>query len=366
MIQAMLIVTCVMAAPSTGAPPLPTGLNLDTIRALPLQHDGRWPPLDTVARDIVEEVTGDRFFQGRDPVLWLLAWTFDPATWVRQPLISIKNAELRRELHLSPTQTVYSYAELAGHDHFRHLVEQLRFIEKGRKMNPLGSKVASINEKLGELDTVFAGGALRILPDPSDADGAWKRIPINTGGASEDIRVVAGIWSDLRDTFMRSDPVEFGAASQQLIDAAAALPAAFRPAQKLIDTELHYNAIRPYRNAWIAMVIGAVLAACAMVVKRRWFDVLAFLGLIAGFSLLTYGLWLRWSIAGRIPASNMFESLLFLSWGMGAFAIFAMLGLRHRIVPLTASAMGAFTSHDRGHNGGHREGVGQQEGLDLA
>jgi ABC-type transport system involved in cytochrome c biogenesis permease subunit len=37
----------------------------------------------------------------------------------------------------------------------------------------------------------------------------------------------------------------------------------------------------------------------------------------------------------------MFESLLFLSWGMGAFAILAMLALRQRIVPLTASAMGA-------------------------
>lgn len=330
-----------MAGPSTGAPLPPTGLNLDTIRALPLQHDGRWPPLDTVARDIVEEVTGDPFFQNCDPVAWLLAWTFDPATWGRQPLITIRNAELRHELQLSPAHTVYSYAELAGHDHFRKLVEQLRFIEKGRKMNPLESKVAKINEKLGELDKVFAGAAIRILPDPNDADGAWKRIPRSTDGTSEDIKVIAGIWSDLRDTFMRSDTAGFGAASQQLVAAAAALPAAFRPARKLIDTELHYNAIRPYRNAWIAMVIGAVLAACAMFVKRRWFDTLATLGLIAGFALLTYGMWLRWLIAGRIPASNMFESLLFLSWGMGAFAILAMLGLRHRIVPLTASAMGA-------------------------
>ena len=293
MIQAMLVMMCLLAAPSTGAPSPPTGLNLDPIRALPLQHDGRWPPLDTVARDLVEEVTGDPFFQDRDPVVWLLAWTFDPATWMQQPLITIGNAELRRELRLSPTKTVYSYAELAAHDHFVHLVEQLRFIEKGRKMNPLESKVAGINKKLGVFDKVFAGAAIRILPDPSDADGAWKRIPRITGGASEDIKVVAGIWSDLRDTFMQSDSVGFGAASRKLVDAAAALPAAFRPARKLIETELHYNAIRPYRKAWVAMVIGAVLAACAMLVKRRWFDTLATLGLVTGFVLLTYGMWLR-------------------------------------------------------------------------
>jgi ABC-type transport system involved in cytochrome c biogenesis permease subunit len=57
--------------------------------------------------------------------------------------------------------------------------------------------------------------------------------------------------------------------------------------------------------------------------------------------MLSYGLWMRWEVAGRIPASNMFESLLFLSWGMGAFAIVAMFIIPHRIVPLTASFMGA-------------------------
>ena len=78
-----------------------------------------------------------------------------------------------------------------------------------------------------------------------------------------------------------------------------------------------------------------------MVVRRRWFDLVATLGMVAGFAVLSYGLWLRWQIAGRIPASNMFESLLFLSWGMGAFAIVAMLVVRHRAVPLTASTLGA-------------------------
>jgi ABC-type transport system involved in cytochrome c biogenesis permease subunit len=62
---------------------------------------------------------------------------------------------------------------------------------------------------------------------------------------------------------------------------------------------------------------------------------------IAGFAVLTYGLWLRWQVAGRIPAANMFESLLFLSWGMGAFAILSRFLMHDRSVPLTASAMGA-------------------------
>jgi ABC-type transport system involved in cytochrome c biogenesis permease subunit len=69
--------------------------------------------------------------------------------------------------------------------------------------------------------------------------------------------------------------------------------------------------------------------------------VVAFIGMAVGFVVLTYGLWLRWQIAGRIPAANMFESLLFLSWGAGAFAIVSLIVLRDRFVPLTASVMGA-------------------------
>jgi hypothetical protein len=99
----------VLAPAASDAPFLPTSLDLDPIRSCPVQHDGRWPPLDTLARETVEKVTGDVFYQGHDPVLMLLAWTFDPHTWQHQPLIRIGNAELRAELKLSPTQTVYSY-----------------------------------------------------------------------------------------------------------------------------------------------------------------------------------------------------------------------------------------------------------------
>jgi ABC-type transport system involved in cytochrome c biogenesis permease subunit len=67
------------------------------------------------------------------------------------------------------------------------------------------------------------------------------------------------------------------------------------------------------------------------------------LPLIAGFVMLSYGILLRWEIAGRVPASNMYESLLFLGWGVGLFAVLAMLLFKNRLVPLTASIMAALS-----------------------
>jgi len=145
----------------------------------------------------------------------------------------------------------------------------------------------------------------------------------------------------VEQAFLEDDGPAFAAASEELATALAALPAAHRPDPRMIAIELRYNQLQPFRLAWMCMVVGAVLSGLAMVVRRTWFDVVAILGLTAGFGVITYGLWLRWAIAGRIPASNMYESLLFLGWGMGAFAIVATFALRQRLVPLTASVMGA-------------------------
>ena len=319
---------------------LPATLDLEAIRALPVQHDGRWPPLDTVARDIVESVTGDAFYQGHDPVLLLLAWTFKPETWEHEPLIAIENEQLRDELHLPRSKTVFSYTELVGHRHLHTLVEDLARVE-GRKLNPLEAKVSDIQGKLITLQAVFHDHVIRLIPDPDHIGGAWRSIFASPPDRAADIAPASAAWRALREAFRAGDAAAFADASDRLVAALAALPAAHRPDPKLIATELGYNRLRPFRTAWIVMVVGAVLAAAAMAVRRKWFDVLAVVALVAGFATLTYGLSLRWQIAGRIPAANMFESLLFLGWGMGAFAIVAMLVLRQRIVPLTASAMGA-------------------------
>jgi ABC-type transport system involved in cytochrome c biogenesis permease subunit len=55
---------------------------------------------------------------------------------------------------------------------------------------------------------------------------------------------------------------------------------------------------------------------------------------------MTWGIAMRWQIAGRVPAANMFESMLFLGWGVGLFGVVA-LALRQRLLVANAAGMGA-------------------------
>jgi ABC-type transport system involved in cytochrome c biogenesis permease subunit len=329
---------------SIGAPAdLPADLDLAAFRAIVTQHDGRWPPVDTVARDLVDSVTETERYDGHDPVLMLLGWTFDDARWHRAPLFEIANEELRRELELPGNRTSFSYDDLVSHRPLLDLIDGLSRIPEGRKMDPLESKVADLNQRLITLQRVFHGDALRLVPDPIDANGAWRTLTERGGASTGELARARQAWARLGQAFRDDDRAAFAAASTELATALDALPAAYRPDPSHIATELRYNSIRPFRTGWIAMACGAVLALLAMFIQRKWCDALAILGLLAGFGVLSYGLWMRWTIAGRIPASNMFESLLFLSWGMGAFAILSMIVMNHRMVPLTASLMGALS-----------------------
>jgi len=337
----LILTGLVLATSQPSEAKLPSSLDLETLRALPVQHDGRWPPLDTVARDVVESVTGGVVYEGHDPVVLLLAWTFGPQTWQEQPLITIGNAQLRQELRLSSSKTVFSYAELSRHPRLLALIDHLAHLDSDRKLDPLESKVSDIDKKLLTLQQIFRGRAIRAIPDADNIGGAWRPIAAVVPGQTHDTGPVNVAWASLRKAFLADDGPAFAAASGQLVAALKALPAAYRPAGRRTATELRYNKLQPFRVGWMTMVVGAVLAAGALLVRRKWFDALTIVALLAGFGIVTYGLSLRWQIAGRIPAANMFESLLFLSWGAGAFAILSLIALRDRLVPLTASAIGA-------------------------
>ncbi len=328
------------ATPATEAP-LPASLDLSLVRDLPVQHDGRWMPLDTLARDVVFSVTGERRFRGRASVLVLLAWTFDRNTWMRQRLINIGPAELRAELGLPADQAVFSFADLLADQRLLSLIDKLERDPPGRKLDPLESKVRDISDKLLTLQRVFGGQAIRLIPDAAQPAGEWRPIPLGGPEPPGAEAAVRASWTELARSFQADDAAAFAAAAARLRGALAALPAAHRPAGDLLATELHYNRLRPFQAAWIIMAVGAAVAAAAMIVGRRWFDVVAVLPLVGGFAVLTYGLALRWRIAGAIPASNMYESLLFLGWGVSLFAIITPLVFRQRLVLLTASGMAA-------------------------
>ncbi len=102
-----------------------------------------------------------------------------------------------------------------------------------------------------------------------------------------------------------------------------------------------YNRIRTTRIAWLLLLPASLLALIGYLRPHRLVDALTAATLIGAFGVMTWGLAIRWQIAGRIPASNMYESMLFLGWGVGLFAAVAALINRNRLLVLNAAFMSA-------------------------
>ncbi len=322
-------------------PTIPKSIDISPLRDLVVQSSGRYPPLDTVARNYVWRITGTETFRGHDAITILLSWTFNPAIWMDEPLIKIGSKELRGLLELPLDERVFSYNKLINHPKFLELHRE-RMQHRGEKQsNPLHNKIDEMSEKLVTLQSIFENRVIAPIPNSNDARGTWFRIALRSNEGAAFPGSPEDAWMKMRDAFLADDNTKFQVQTAQLKQGIGRFGGVYRPSPERIATELRFNKIQPFRTAWILMVAGAILSAIACSVRKGWFDFVAVLGLIAGFGVLSYGLYMRWQIAGHIPASNMYESLLFLSWGMGFFAISAMLFIRNRTVPLTASALGA-------------------------
>jgi cytochrome c-type biogenesis protein CcsB len=224
----------------------------------------------------------------------------------------VKNARLAAQIGLPPGTRWSSFQALARNERLNELMASAQAAEQQeRPLDPLEKAAQKLEGRLLWMQGFFDHERLRVLP-AAKAGEAWTT-PSSLHSVA-DLRAVA----------------DSGASAGRL-------------APERMAVELLYNRARPTRIAWWLLALSLLLSVGAMLLDRRALDLAAGALLVAGFSVMSWGIWLRWQVAGRIPASNMYESLLFLGWGVGAFAVVATLLFRSRIVVLNAAAGAALT-----------------------
>ena len=292
---------------------LPDAATAEALRRLPVQHDGRIMPLDTLAREAVRQVTGVERYRGIDPVALVLGWTFDPDGWADTPLVRLGDPGLAAALDAQQPGAPATFNALVRGPRLRPLLESARAAaDADRPLTPAQAAAQKLEERLVAMQGFLNGSAIAAIPPAGDPRAPWLA-PSPLRSASDLTPLLAG-----------------GPAAR------LASPAA-------MEREVTYNRVRPTRLSWWILGGATLVALAARGRSRRGLDAFAGAGLLLGFATMTWGLAMRWIVAGRIPASDMYESLLFLGWGVALFALVAILFLRNRLVVLNATAMSALT-----------------------
>jgi cytochrome c-type biogenesis protein CcsB len=106
--------------------------------------------------------------------------------------------------------------------------------------------------------------------------------------------------------------------------------------------EAHFNHLHPFRWAWILALSAALLMTIAFYNARPVFYGAAMAVFVASFLMQAYGFGLRCWIAGRPPVSNMYESVLWVSFGCMLFGLVLELVYRKRVIALGSLIFATF------------------------
>lgn len=337
---ALLVASLAGVARAQG-PPTPTADQLAPLGQVAIQQGGRLKPMDTFARELVREITGKERFQGQ-PALWvLLRWLADPEAAVKEPAIELRNLALKERLGLEADGRWYSLERLQGLPTLEEIRQDLMArLQAGEKLDSQEREEEALLGRMHALSGLLSGELLTVVPDPKDLHNPWSpphavSPTLHPPGAPERVRQA---FVPLLEAARRGDGAAVRKAATELQAVLAGLGP--YPAAGDLAREVHYNDLHPFGKAWVLYLVALLLLLGAGLSRGTLLYRFGLGFTVAGFAMHAYGFWLRSLIAGRPPVTNMYESVIWATFGAVLFALVLEAFARGRsfLVAATATA----------------------------
>jgi cytochrome c-type biogenesis protein CcsB len=318
---------------------LQAAAEIEPLRAVAVQDGGRVKPLDSFARETARRVGGARVFgaesmAGREPLEWLVGMMADPERWKSVPMVRVTQAELRTMLDLPAGRDRFSFDELVGNARFMEAVKRVEERTRDREatLTPSEQALSDLYETLSLLSAIFTGETPRLFPGAGPND-AWTALAQPHAGVAE--RRAALLTNAYLAAYRDGDAGGARTAAETLAERLPRLSPSAYPAAGVLEREVRYNGLKPFRLAAFLYLGGAVLLLLTLSSRARWL----ILPLVAAFGIHTYGLALRTLVAGRAPVTNMYESVVFVAWGAVLLALVLEWSLRSRYATASAALL---------------------------
>lgn len=356
---ALLLLSCCwttgVRADESVVRPVPN-LDLSTFRTIPIQESGRYKPIDTYARESMELVTGHENFEDPvskatwDPDELMLSLMTHPDYWRQQPIVQVRNEWLKKQLGLSLTAKFFTPEELGKNAQLEKLFQDVDAkARREEKLNDNEKAIRTVEDQLSTLIGITSGHTITIIPDPNDKTARWISVgELADGTASlgsytkEDLAPSMNAFQAMLVAYNGGDVKAVEEQSLALSAALAKLPktAGIYPDANKMAVEVQYNSLHPFRWSWILFTTAFVVLLMFSGSKSK-LSYWAGMSVYAAALLMTvYGFYLRCTIAGRPPVTNMYESVIWVSFGATFFAFIFEMIYKVRRFAIAASAVG--------------------------
>ena len=305
-----------------------SALNFKQFGLLAIQDNGRRKPIDTFAKETLIRITGRstytsgaRKWSPNDFVLSALLETHD---WKTEPMVLLSFGKLKEQLGLDKTQRRFAFAKLTALPELNRLANEAHELRRAEKpLDRLQQEVMSVSERLALFAHVMDGSAFLIIPAPKNETDAWMVPPAFSQYYSDaQFAPIQIQLQTLATAYIQGDGFNFSRASNQLRENLRALSPSIYPQDRQLRLEYFYNhfdgfyrAIWSYGLAFLVLLIAHLRTRGGAL--RKVGVTIAVLGLIFHAS----GIAMRCMIAGRPPVTNMYESIIWVSFAVSFFGM---------------------------------------------
>ena len=312
-----------------------------------IQDHGRKKPLTSFASESALLLSGKPSIvlpeRGKMQALpLLLALWFSPQGWEKEPILLVGEPLLLESLGLPSSRTRFSYEELKDNQSLRALALRLgspaRAAEgEDSSKAQLDRAVRGLTERMDLFLRIASGRAFLIVPAPPEAEGRWLSLPEAMAiYPAETTAKLGEAWERMRTAFLAGKDAEAGAAAARLAEELRSLNPARYPEAATLRFEEAYHELDPWRWAWICYAAAAICLALTSAWGRRLGYGIGWGLALTGFFFQAYGFYCRITLAGRPPVTNMYESVIWVAFGVVLFSLLLEAVYRSRYLLLAA------------------------------
>jgi cytochrome c-type biogenesis protein CcsB len=296
---------------------------------LAIQDGGRRKPIDTFARETLIRLTGRSTYTDKAGRKWtpndfILSGLLETHDWPNEPMVLVSLGQVIEKLGLDKTQRRFTFAQLTALPELNRLANEAHALRKAEKpLDRLQQEVMSVSERLALFANVMNGNAFLIVPAPKSETDPWVLPPeYSRYYSDEQFAPIQIQLQTVASSYTNGDSFNFSRASNQLRDSLRNLSPRIYPQDRQLRLEYFYNHFDGfYRAIWFYGLAFLVLLVAHL---RRTGTVLRSIGVaiaILGLAFHATGIVLRCLIAGRPPVTNMYESIIWVSFAVSFFGM---------------------------------------------
>ncbi|MBE9127178.1 MULTISPECIES: cytochrome c biogenesis protein [unclassified Coleofasciculus] len=321
--------------------------SLEPLQTLAVQLEGRKKPLDTVARETVVQIHGRTHYRTENGETlnylqtYLSLW-FNNRDWNQEPFIFLNYRPLKEQIGLNPKQKYFTFQELIGSQLSSIILQARQKQADDSELTRDEREALTIEDRLALMLETVGTKTLPLVPHPTDSKGKW--VGLSEAKQYYEPGQVAPLLADyesMKAVYLSSPTHDVALAeiAKGLQQKLAALSSRVYPDTAVLNREVSFYQLHPFGKAWVVYAI----AFCAMLLVLLFNSDNFYWGSVGIFtsSLLLhgYGFIERMQIAGRPPVTNMYESVIWVGFGISAIALLFELIYRAKYYLLAAAPL---------------------------